>query len=234
MQTPHSAAVDALPPARPFVLILGERRAHGEARVPTATLPAMPPSSARELAERIGTGDAAAERELYLRYARGLRFLMLARDNDDQLAQDIVQECFRIALQQLRGGRLENPDALAGFLRGIALNLLSEFQRSGRRRPQSDIDSDSSDFADDESASPLEVTTRHQRRTLIRQLIAELPVERDRQLLWRYFVLDQDKSVIGAALQLSPDHFDRVLHRAKTRFRDLAAARGLTRQTDGS
>ncbi|HSX62698.1 MAG TPA: sigma-70 family RNA polymerase sigma factor [Tahibacter sp.] len=192
------------------------------------------PASSRELADRIRAGDARAERELYLRYARGLRFLVRQRDNDDQLAQDVVQDCFRIALPQLRSGRLENPDAIAGFLRSITLNLLSEYQRAGRRRPEDDFDEDAGDLPVDDSAGPLEVTTRSERRTLIRALIAELPVERDRQLLWRYYVLDQDKPALCTALGLTPAHFDRVLHRAKNRFRELATARGLARPMDES
>lgn len=235
MQTPTSdtGRGNGLP-TRPFTLILGYRYTCEEGRVSTAGMPVAQPASARELADRIRSGDTSAEHELYLRYARGLRFLVRQRGHDDQLAQDIVQDCFRIALQQLRGGRLENPDALAGFLRGIALNLLSEYRRAGRHGSQSEFDEGASDLPVDESTGPLEVTTRSERRTLIRRLIAELPVERDRQLLWRYYVLDQDKPAVCAALNLTPDHFDRVLHRAKNRFRALAAEHGLTRTMDGS
>lgn len=235
MQTPTSdpARGNGLP-ARPFTLILGHRYTCEEGRVPAVGMSAEQPVSARELADRIRSGDSSAERELYLRYARGLRFLVRQRDNDDQLAQDVVQDCFRIALQQLRSGRLENPDALAGFLRGITLNLISEYRRAGRRANLAEFDEDTPDLCVDESSGPLEVTTRSERRDLIRRLIAELPVERDRQLLWRYHVLDQDKPAICAALNLTPDHFDRVLHRAKNRFRALAAEHGLTRTMDGS
>lgn len=216
-------------PTQAFMLILGHRYTCEEGRVSTAGMPAVPPASARELANRIRTGDAGAERELYVRYARGLRFLVRQRDHDDQLAQDVVQDCFRIALQQLRGGRLENPDALAGFLRGITLNLLSEYRRAGRHGTQAELDENAHELSVDESTGPLEVTTRTERRTLIRRLIAELPVERDRQLLWRYYVLDHDKPAVCSALNLAPDHFDRVLHRARNRFRALATEHGLTR-----
>ncbi|MBL8297404.1 MAG: sigma-70 family RNA polymerase sigma factor [Rhodanobacteraceae bacterium] len=198
----------------------------------TASLPVVQPDSSRELAERIRSGDGAAERELYLRYARGLRFLVRQRGSDDQLAQDVVQDCFRIALQKLRRGRLENPDAVAGFLRGITLNLLSEHRRSGRHGTHTELAVDAGELCADESAGPLEVTTRSERRGLIRRLIAELPVERDRQLLWRYYVLDEDKPVVCAALKLTPEHFDRVLHRAKNRFRELAGGHGLKPSTD--
>lgn len=221
--------------ARAFVLILGARHRGEEARVRGAvqgTGEASPEAPARTLVARIREGDRSAERDVFLRYARGLRFLLRQRCHDDQLAQDLVQDCFRIALPQLRSGRLENPDALSAFLRGIALNLWSEQQRTGWRERPAEGDQDWSELQAAEADSPLEVTTQGQRRQLIRQLIAELPVARDRELLWRYFVLDHDKPELCALLQLSPDHFDRVLHRAKTRFRALAGEHGLVQRMD--
>lgn len=218
--------------ARAFVLILGDKSTCEEARVSSATLAEMEPSPARALVARIHGGDRSAERDLFLRYARGLRFLVRQRCNDDQLAQDVVQDCFRIALPQLRAGRLENPDALNAFLRGIALNLWSEQQRAGWRERVVDTEQDWAELGAADVDSPLEATTQAQRRTLIQRLIADLPVARDRELLWRYFVLEQDKSQLCAALQLTSEHFDRVLHRAKARFRALAGERGLTSGTD--
>jgi RNA polymerase sigma-70 factor, ECF subfamily len=47
-------------------------------------------------------------------------------------------------------------------------------------------------------------------------------VPRDRRLLRGYYVLDQDKEALCQELELSQEHFDRVLHRARARFRELA------------
>jgi DNA-directed RNA polymerase specialized sigma24 family protein len=73
----------------------------------------------------------------------------------------------------------------------------------------------------DESYSPYRDVSRAQNTKLVRQLLNELPVERDRELLERLYVQDQDKEEICQALGLDSLHFNRVLHRAKQRFRQL-------------
>ncbi|MEO8459586.1 MAG: sigma-70 family RNA polymerase sigma factor [Dokdonella sp.] len=174
--------------------------------------------SPRRLSERIATCDVIAEREIWMRYAPGLRFLVRRQTGDDELAQDVVQETFQIALMQLREGRLENPDALSGFLRGIALKVMLRMRRAaGKEKPVGDGSLNEHDVAD-ERQSPFARTLQNERRLLVRRVIEELPVARDRQMLWRYYVTEDDKDVICKQLELSVDHFDRVLHRARSRF----------------
>ena len=52
-------------------------------------------------------------------------------------------------------------------------------------------------------------------------LIGELPMQRDRELLWRYYVLGHDKEQLCRDFSLGVEHFDRVLHRARSRLREL-------------
>lgn len=137
------------------------------------------------------------------------------------MAEDALQECFRIALGHLRAGRIDNPAALAAFLRGIALNVLSEQVREANRAISLDATEERAPMVDERQA-PLETTHLEQTRALVRRLIGELEVERDRRLLWGHYVLDQGKPRLCRDLGLSAEHFDRVLHRARTRFRALA------------
>lgn len=177
--------------------------------------------SPRRLSERIATRDVIAEREIWLRYASGLRFLVRRQTGDDELAQDVVQETFQIALMQLREGRLENPDALGGFLRGIALKVMLTMRRAAdKEKPIGDGTLNGHDVSD-ERQSPFARTLQNERRLLVRRVIEELPVARDRQMLWRYYVTEDDKYMICKQLELSTDHFDRVLHRARLRFAAL-------------
>ena len=46
-------------------------------------------------------------------------------------------------------------------------------------------------------------------------------VVRDREILRRYYLSDDDKQRICQDLQLTSAHFDRVLFRAKQRMREL-------------
>ena len=57
----------------------------------------------------------------------------------------------------------------------------------------------------------------------VSQVMAELSVERDRQLLNAYFFEGKDKEALCSELDLSNDHFDKVLHRAKTRLKQALA-----------
>jgi hypothetical protein len=56
-------------------------------------------------------------------------------------------------------------------------------------------------------------------------LLEELPAERDRQLLMRFYLDGTDKQVLCRELGLSPKHFDRVLLRARTRLRAIIERR---------
>lgn len=215
-----------------LVLIHGSKFAAGEAPAAQDRSAEAASSAARELATRIRNGDAAAERELYQTYARALRYIVLRRCGDEQVAHDLVQDCFRIALTHLRAGKLDNPDALSGFMRGIAVKLVSEQLRDRRRERESYVDASELELADQSMPPPPELITREQLCALVRQLIAELPVQRDRELLWRFHVLDHDKRRLCEALLLSPEHFDRVLHRARRRFRELACEHGLNTGMD--
>ena len=49
-------------------------------------------------------------------------------------------------------------------------------------------------------------------------------VERDKEILRRYFVFEQDKPLICQALDLTPDQFDKVLYRARNRLKSKIEA----------
>jgi RNA polymerase sigma-70 factor (ECF subfamily) len=52
-------------------------------------------------------------------------------------------------------------------------------------------------------------------------VLAELPSERDRQVLFRFYLAEEDKDQICKDLGLSSLHFNRVVFRARERYRDL-------------
>lgn len=59
----------------------------------------------------------------------------------------------------------------------------------------------------------------------MRTLIGELGTERDRQILFRFYVAEHEKATICADLDLDLVHFNKVLFRAKQRFRTLLEKR---------
>ena len=64
-----------------------------------------------------------------------------------------------------------------------------------------------------------------QRIETVRDVIAQLAVTRDSDVLQRFYVLEQDKSQICHYLELSPDKFDRVISRARKRFKEAMEQR---------
>jgi RNA polymerase sigma-70 factor (ECF subfamily) len=183
-----------------------------------------------ELVKRIGEGDRGAEEDLVRRYQRGLVYLVNRRTRDPQLALDIAQDTFLIAIEKLRHGPIEQVDRLAAFLRGTALNLVSAGNRKSTRRATT-ADSDAVDAAADHAGGPFDHVSTEQVQRIVRKLLDELPVQRDREILVKTYLEDQDKSSICTALGVDSAHYNRVLFRAKQRFKELltsaASHRGL-------
>ena len=181
-----------------------------------------------ELVRRIGEGDRSAEEELVRRYQRGLVYLVRRRTGDSELALDIAQETFRIAIEKLRRGPLEQVDRVAAYLRGTALNLVIAQGRTQARRATT-ADSEAIEAVADEAAGPFDNVSSEQVQRIVRTLLGELSVPRDREILVRTYLKDEDKAAICEKLGIDSAHYNRVLFRAKQRFRELlasAAARG--------
>jgi RNA polymerase sigma-70 factor (ECF subfamily) len=183
-----------------------------------------------DFVKRIGLGDRRAEEELVRRYQRGLIYLLQRRTRDPQLALDLAQDTFRIAIEKLRQSPIEQVERVGAYLRGTALNLATADVRKHARRGTT-ADSEAVDAAADDAAGPFDHVSGEQMKHLVRKLLDELPVQRDREILIKTYLEDQDKSAICEALGVDSAHYNRVLFRAKERFRELlttaAAKRGL-------
>lgn len=175
-----------------------------------------------ELAQRIGRGDRSAEAELFERYGRGVLYLLKRKTRDPELALDLRQETFRVGIEHLRAHGLQEADRIGAYLRGIAVNLAIADGRKTARRATT-ADSEAVELVADPAAGPVESVSREQVRDAVRSLLAELPVARDREILVRFYLEDEDKESICTGLGVDSAHFNRVLFRAKQRFGELVA-----------
>ena len=175
------------------------------------------------LVQRIAAGDAAAEAQLVERYSRGLRYLLNRLGAAPALADDLHQETFRIVLERLRTRGLEQPAALVGFVHGTARHLVLAERRKGSR--QGNGDDEVLAAVPSPGPSQLDTVMLDEEAALVRRLIGELQTERDRQILLRYYVAEEEKESICADLGLESLHFNRVLFRARQRFRELLERR---------
>ena len=195
---------------------VGERR-----RVAEGSDTEREPEIAADLVARIGRGARDAEEALVRRYGPGLLYLLRRRTRDPELALDLRQDTFRVALEKLRSSPLDEPERLAAYLRAVALNLWIAHQRKGARRATT-ADSEAVEAAADASESgPFDNVSRAQVRDAVGALLEELGTPRDREILTRLYLRDEDKDDICRALDVDATHFNRVLFRAKQRFREL-------------
>ncbi len=179
--------------------------------------------TAARLAARIGEGDRSAEAHLFELYAHGLRLMLERRTGDHELANDLAQDTFVVLIERLRSKPLDDPRRLSAFLHSTARNILVAWQRKQIRR-RTDTNSDIVGRHEDSSPNQYELVRAEQTKQLVTRLIDELANDRDRAILFRYYILDQDKPVIRADLALSELHFNRVLYRARVRMRTLLEA----------
>jgi RNA polymerase sigma factor (sigma-70 family) len=74
---------------------------------------------------------------------------------------------------------------------------------------------------EDAMRTPLEEAVRLEERRLLREAIQSLTVPRDRELLTRRYLVDQDREEICEALGLEQRQFNKAASRARSRPRKL-------------
>ncbi len=169
--------------------------------------------------------DPVEHLEAVYRDYPGLKALILRRVRDPELAADILQDAAVTTLEKLRAGVIAHPDGVGGYLYRVALNHLRNYRRKDRAAVSS---ADAlEELADSDGEPPWNELMRLQWAQLARRTLDELPTARDREVLVRFYLHDEEKDQICASLQLSTTHFNRVVFRARNRFRALLEERGV-------
>ena len=185
------------------------------------------PQTSVSLVERIRAGDALAETELVQRFTRGVRAILRLAGREPALVDDLHQETMRILLERIRAGAVRDPAQLAGFVASLARNLATEhFRQIRRTEPRGET---ILQLLEDPSPTAYEVAVLTEQAALVRRILEELPIERDRDVLRRFYLGQDSKDRICADYGLSSLQFNRVLHRARDRFRELWAQSAASR-----
>jgi RNA polymerase sigma-70 factor, ECF subfamily len=186
---------------------------------------------AARLAERVRAGEPGAEEALVEAFGQGIRVVLRRAAGGSAAAQDLFQDTFRLAIEKMRRGELREPEKLPGFLCQIARNLAVEhFRREARRRLEPGAEEVQ---APDPGPSPLDRVLAEERAVIVRQVLAELNVARDRELLLRFYLGEEDKETLCREMAISPLHFHRVLFRARQRCKELLERRLADRAAGG-
>jgi RNA polymerase sigma-70 factor (ECF subfamily) len=182
--------------------------------------PVTESGSPADLVRRILAGERSAEDELVCRYSRGVSIIVRRIARDPALTEDICQEAFRLVLEKVRRGEVREAEKLSGFICSLARNLAIDYFRQAARRETTE-DIESSRPLSDPAPDQLSVLLQREKANAVRQVLKELKPARDREILYRFYIAEEEKETICADLGLSSLHFNRVLYRARERFREL-------------
>jgi RNA polymerase sigma factor (sigma-70 family) len=174
------------------------------------------------------TGDRRAESRMLVVLRPGvlavLRFGAFHRWID---AEDLAQETLQVVVERVRAGTIDDSRKVFAFAASTARNLALNAARKALRQ-QTVVDSE----LIDELAQDLEMEQNdlsdgddRQLAEAVAALLDELPTERDRQMLVRFYLDGTDKQQLCRELGLSLKHFDRVLMRARSRLRTIIERR---------
>jgi RNA polymerase sigma-70 factor (ECF subfamily) len=178
------------------------------------------------LCRRIQAGDLAAEAMLVARLQSGLRLVAnRAAGGDFELAHDVCQEALVIILRRLRSTGLENPAMLAAFAAQTARNLVTAARRKTHRQ-RTESHAETIEAIADPRPAAQEQLSAGRIAAILNRIVAELPGERDRTVLIRFYLKEDDKSDICRDLNLSELGFNQVVFRARNRLRQLLIESG--------
>ena len=173
-----------------------------------------------ELVRRIITGDPAAEDKLVRRYSEGVFLIIDQIVRNRSATEDVSQETFAIVLAKLRQGNLRQPERLSGFVCTVARNTAFNHLRQAKRFRNSD-EIFNVEHIPDPAPSQLDEILKQDQAERVRQMINELKNERDRQLLFRYYIAEENKDRICQDLGLTRIQLNNIIYRALARFREL-------------
>jgi RNA polymerase sigma-70 factor (ECF subfamily) len=180
---------------------------------------------------RIREGDQSAEVELYRVFSRGIRFFIMRQLGPDGL-EDNVHNSFIETLRAIRRGQLQDPQRLMGFVRTIVRRKIAE-SIGMRVIERSRLCSFEEPFVANiptSKATPEALAIEKERVQQVRAAVAKMP-GRDRDILTRFYVMDQSKEQICEEMKLTETQFRLIKSRTKAKL--TAATQHLRRVAAG-
>ena len=165
------------------------------------------------------------ESDLASRFWDRIRLFAARRVNDVAMAEDIAQETLRRVIDALRAGRVQNTEAIAGFVFQTAKHVCMHVHRSAGREARAMRRLHDPSDAEPVRPDALAGLVSEERRARVRAALATLSAD-DRNLLRALYFDQLDTSELGEKLGLSPGALRVRKHRAVQR---LAAALGAGR-----
>ncbi len=170
------------------------------------------------LLARVRAGDREAETALVLALSEPLSMVLRRRLGSDDRCADLQQDTLLTVLEAARAGRIDEPRALVEFTLETARRLALNADRK-QYRQRTDVDAELIEQVADVQQQPmLDALDADERRHCVRAVLASLSNERDRQVLFSYYIDEQPTAQVQARFALDSVQLGRVLHRARQRF----------------
>jgi len=171
------------------------------------------------LVESINRGERSGMEELYRVFSRGVRFY-LCRQLGPQDLEDKVHDTFVIVVQAIRRGELREPDRLMGFVRTVVRRqVAAQIDRSVQsRREQAELATTKA--VSDHRNTPEEAAIERQHEEVAEAVLRGIS-GRDREILTRFYLLEQTQEEICEEMNLSETQFRLLKSRAKARFGEM-------------
>jgi RNA polymerase sigma-70 factor (ECF subfamily) len=170
-------------------------------------------------------GGGEMQDAIYVRYRRPLMQVFLQRRIDRDAAQDLLQRTFLQAIKKIRTEGLDDPGNLGGYLYRTACKLATAYWR-GELARRVDHDGELLSNLHDTALSLEEALDHDLRAKCVRELMAKLPMPRDREVLERFYLKEEARSAIRESMSLTELQFNQVLWRARQRFAEILRRQG--------
>ncbi len=172
-----------------------------------------------QLVDQIRIGDPEGMETLYRVFARGVRFY-LCRQLGPQELNDKVHDTFLIVVQAIRRGELREPERLMGFVRTVVRRQVAAHIDQAVQSRRERVDVDSGIQVMDARFNPEEVLVIKERSEIVERALRGVS-DRDREILTRFYLLEQTQDEICREMSLTETQFRLLKSRAKSRFGEL-------------
>jgi len=165
-------------------------------------------------------GDQRAFTALVEKYQKGVHAAAWKRIGDFHIAQEITQDAFLRAYQEL--ATLKNRNAFAGWVHVIAIRLCVDWLRTNRL-PIESLDSTDASEVDQVAYSRYLAEKREEkadeaRREVVKKLLRKLP-ESERTVMTLHYLGEMTVKAIAEFLGVSPNTVKSRLSRARNRLK---------------
>lgn len=170
-----------------------------------------------QMVDRVVANDPRGIEDLYTYFSKGARFYFCRHLGLEEL-DDRVHDSFLLVLDRLKRGELRDPERLMGFIRTILRRQVAAYVRGAmeERRDYAQLDAES-EYCLDFRGCPEERIIDIEAVDIMERIMRAMSL-REREILTRFYLLEQPAEFICKEMRMSMTQFRLMKCRAKGRF----------------